>query len=76
MSHYIKSNDCTANCESYARKQNGGPRACDCNQYMHDRTNNYWRKFKQKVAIPIANIVFHLYVCICVIYITNSILKI
>lgn len=72
MSRYIKSNDCTANCESYARMHNGGSRACDCNQYMHDKTNNYWRKFKQKVAIPIANFSF-ICVYLCDLYYTLDI---
>ncbi|XP_052692118.1 lysozyme-like [Crassostrea angulata] len=48
MSRYIKSNGCTANCESYARMHNGGPKACDPNHYMHGRTNNYWRKVQAK----------------------------
>lgn len=33
-------------------------------------------KFKRKVAIPVANLVFHLNVCICEIYIAHWILKI
>lgn len=33
-------------------------------------------KFKRKVAIPVANLVFHLNVCICEIYIAQWILKI
>lgn len=48
MSHYIKYNGCTANCESYARMHNGGPSACKSTSSMHDRTNNYWRDVQAK----------------------------
>eukprot|EP00105_Crassostrea_gigas_P040228 XP_019924376.1 PREDICTED: lysozyme [Crassostrea gigas] len=43
MKRYIGSSGCPANCESYARIHNGGPRGC-----RYPSTLRYWEKVHQQ----------------------------
>ncbi|XP_061188205.1 lysozyme-like [Saccostrea echinata] len=47
MNRYIGSSGCPANCESYARIHNGGPRGC-----RNPNTVSYWNRVQQQGCTP------------------------